>query len=172
MDKDTMILFIILYVIGCAIIYWFQHRNDSKLDISVDDKEVCGKLNDIKCNTSKEFNDKFIFSSKNFLMVNKLFFTDNYFDFDKFQEFVLQISEDKIGPTDTLTTLSLLSLLVEVSSTLNSDFKHQLFFSNRRVLDIKDVKDKIKNKEYSGTVVDFYEILISTIFHLKKYLVV
>lgn len=171
MDKDTIILFILLYAIGCIIIYWFQCKNDSKSDV-LDSKEVNGKLDEIKSTNLKEFNDKFLFSSKNFLMVNKLFFTDNYFDFDKFQEFVLQISEDKIGPTDTLTTLSLLSLLVEVSSTLNSDFKHQLFFSNRKVLDIKDVKDKINNKEYSGTVADFYEILISTIFHLKRYLVV
>ena len=67
--------------------------------------------------------------------------------------------------------MTILNLLISVSSSLSTDFYHQLFFSNRKVLDITEVKRKVSDNEYTGTVADFYEILISLIFHYKKFLI-
>lgn len=164
MNKDDIVLFICLYLIGCIIIFIWQHRdsifNKSKKSSNINSKKV-----------STSLDEDVIESSKNFLLVNSLFFTNNYFDFDKFLDFVSNVEEENISFSEAFQALSLLNLLVRVSSSLSNDFEHQLFFSNRDVLSIKEVKDKILNDVYTGTVADFYEIIISVIFHYKKFLI-
>lgn len=166
MDWNNIILFAILYLIGCVCIYLWQHRGDNEVDIDLDKEDVSNK----KMSETNVVND-FISSSKNFLLVNQLFFTDNYFDFNKFLDFVKNVEEDNISNSDAIQALSLLNLLVSVSSGLSNDFIHQYFFSGRNVLDINEVKRKVIEEEYSGTIADFYEILISLVFHYKKFLI-
>lgn len=166
MNWNNVILFIIFYLIGCVCIYLWQHRGDDKVDIDLDEEDVLNKKI-----SETNITNSFIDSSKNFLLVNQLFFTDNYFDFNKFLDFVKKVEEDNISNSDAIQALSLLNLLVSVSSGLSNDFIHQYFFSSRSVLDIKEVKRKVIEEEYSGTIADFYEILISLVFHYKKFLI-
>lgn len=166
-DYYDVLLFIFLYAVGCIIIYVWQHRDTLFKDDYVvnSDTTVKGKIS-----KTDILNDKMVATSNNFILVNSLFFTDNYFDFKKYLEFASNV-EDEVSFSDAVQALSLLSLLVKVSSALNEDFYHQLFFSSREVISIKDIREKISNGVYLGTVADFYEITISLIFHFKKFLI-
>ena len=167
MNWNLIIKFILLYLVGCVIIFLWQHRDSIK-----EDKTNSFDFNDDFDNqdVKNSFTDSFVSTSKNFLLVNQLFFQDNYFSFDKFLSFVSEV-EEEVGFSEALQTLTILNLLISVSSSLSTDFYHQLFFSNRKVLDITEVKRKVSDNEYIGTVADFYEILISLIFHYKKFLI-
>lgn len=167
MDMDSLIVCFILFVIGCVIIYVIQHR-DSFFG-KKDNSDVSDVFNSEKLSYD-DFDRKYIHSSKNYLLVNSLFFTDNYFDFEKFVDFVMNISDGSLGHSDAFSTLSLLKLLIEMSTSLQNDFKNQLFFSKRQPIPIEEVKKKIEEGSYTGTVADFYEILISVVAYLKQFL--
>ena len=106
MNWNLIIKFILLYLVGCVIIFLWQHRDSIK-----EDKTNSFDFNDDFDNqdVKNSFTDSFVSTSKNFLLVNQLFFQDNYFSFDKFLSFVSEV-EEEVGFSEALQTLTILNL--------------------------------------------------------------
>jgi len=139
MSQEQLIVFLFI-VVGTFVLYWVTNKSHPILmEKFLGNEDLEDKTNEVMM--------------ERWQYVRRTFFTNNMFDFAKFQDFIVKVDKMEGKYVDVLIVLS---NLVCASTSLRQEFIESFFLMNFEVKDpekeFKEVVTKINAKKYKGTV--------------------